>query len=135
MAKRRLVCRCSELALDDLEQLPLVDRLGDEDPSADRPPRSSELLLRYRGGEEHDRNFPQLLVGPKTRRHFSTVRVGHDDVEEDQVGLELAGGRDRLQTFVLDPYLVLSTLFEVELEQAGERLFVIDQQQSLERHL
>jgi len=75
---------------------------------------ATDLLLFDDGGQEDDRDALQLRIFTEILGDGATIRVRHDDVQNDEIGSEVPGYLDGLRPPVLRPHLIPTPAVEKE---------------------
>jgi hypothetical protein len=92
------------------------------------------FLLCHRAGEEDHGHLPQRGVGLDAPRQLAAVHAGHDDVQQDEVGLELTRRGQRVQGVVLLAHLVAPGHLEVRADHPGQGRLVVNDEDALGVH-
>ena len=94
-----------------------------------------DLMPTDGGCEKDDGRTLEFRVFVNQRGDISAGQTGHDDVQQDEIGLKLTGRRDRILRPVLGPHLVVAGVLQVQFEQRGQTLFVVHQQDAFFSHV
>jgi hypothetical protein len=88
-----------------------------------------EVFVERERGEDHDSHACQIGIGDDPPCRLQAVELGHPDVHQHHVRLELAGQRDRLATGRrLGNDLDVLARFEQRLEPAADEPLIVGQQ-------
>ena len=107
-----------------------VERLRDVVVGAALQPLDLVGGLRLRR-EEDDRGVLEQRIRPHHAQQLHAGEFGHHDVEDDQVGAEVAGQPDRPQG-VVERADGVAGLAEFVIEQLGHVRFIVDDEDALE---
>ncbi len=111
------------------EQLDLLEGLGDEIARAGLE-RGSLALARHVGREDEHR---QVGVGPllfELAEHLDPVEVGHSQIQQDQIGLELGAVSEDLSRVGRAPEIGVAGVREQLFQEAHHGPLVVDDQNS-----
>ena len=109
------------------EQLDLLEGLGDEIARAGLERRSLALARHVGGQHEHG----QIRLGPprlEASQHLDAVEVGHAEIQQDQIGLELGAEPEHLARVARAPELPIAGVAEQLLQETHHRPLVVDDQ-------
>ncbi len=111
------------------EQLDLLEGLGDEIARAGLE-RGPLALARHVGREDEHR---QVGVGPllfELAEHLDPVEVGHSQIQQDQIGLELGAVSEDLSRVGRAPEIGVAGVREQLFQEAHHGPLVVDDQNS-----
>src|SRR3954465_7853819 len=85
-------------------------------------------------GEEYDWYLFQLRVFTQLGSHIPSGHARHDDIQEDDIGVEFPRGPESILAPIFHPNGVIAGILEVQLKKTREAFLVIHQQNSFFSH-